>query len=228
LKNRKNQNSILFLTTLGVLFLVAGAFAQPPEDKAEQDKHGVFINKRPTREFADSTVDQIQSGKINLEAPFRVVVSGKLAAKNKSIVLTDAKIEPVTQPENSDPAMVKLTQDGIMAISDAGWFGYIHNLGSKKVVITVEQTVDNFSASIRADQPSESQARTAASGLQMMTSIGKDQAKGDEKIILSAMTITSETDNIVIGLSLPKTEFHELIKRKIADSKTVNSKVSGN
>lgn len=211
-----------------MLFLVNGTFAQPPVDKAEQDKQGVFINRRPMRDFADSTVDQIQSGKINLEAPFRVVVSGKLVAKNKSIVLADAKIVPVTQPENSDPTMVKLAQEGILAMSDAGWFAYLKYLDAKNIVITVEQTGDTFSAGIRADQPSESRAQTAASSLRTLISLGKEQAKGDEKVILSAMTITSETDNIVIGLSLPKAEFHELVKRKIAESKTANTKVSGN
>lgn len=229
--NRKNQNSILFLTTLGVLFLVAGAVAQPPEDKAEQGNPDidVSVNKRPMQDFARMAGEQIETGKVKIEAVFRVVVSGKLVTKNegKYIVLADAKIESVTQPENSDPGMVKLVQEGIMAASDAGWYGYLHQLGSKNVVITIEQTSDTFSADIRADQASESRARTAASGLQVMTSIGKDQAKGDEKIILSAMTITSETDNIVIRLDLPKDQFQELIKRKIAESKTPNSKVSG-
>jgi hypothetical protein len=228
--NRKNQNSVFFLTTLGVLFFVAGAFAQPPEDKTEQDKQGVYINKRPMRDFADLAVNQIESGKVNLEAQFRVVVSGKLASNNegKHIVLADAKIEPVTQPENSDPGMVKLVQDGIMAVSDAGYFTYFDRLRVKNIVVTVEQTGDTFSVEIRADQPSEANARTAASGLGAFITAGKATVKGEEQfMMLSATSVSSEGNNIIINFKLPKAQFQELIKHKIAESKTANSKVSG-
>jgi hypothetical protein len=221
-------NTISLLASVGLVFLVAGTHAQPPKDQGEQDKQGVFIIKRPMRDFADLAFNQIETGKIDLNAPFRVVISGRLVAKNKSTVLADAKIEPVIQPENSDPAMVKLAQDAIMAVGDAGWFAYLNNLGSKKVVITVEQTEDTFYASIRADQPRASNARTAASGLQAMTALASNYAKGDEKIILSAMNVTSEAENVIIGWRLPLRAFQELLKRRIAESKTADTVVSGN
>lgn len=208
------------------MLLVTGSFAQ-------ESKDGVTINRRPMNDFAESAVNQIETGKVNLEAPFRVVVSGKLAPNNKNIVLADAKIESVTQPENSDPAMVKLVQDAIMAVGDAGWFAYIHNLGSKNVVITVEQTGDTFSASISADQPTGTRAKNLASSFGTMISVATSLARNDEKrsdddrFLLSAMSVASEADKILIGLKLPKAQFQELVKRKIAESKAANTKVSG-
>lgn len=216
-----------------MLFTVVGAVAQTPEDKAEEDKQGVYINKGPMRDFADSAVNQIETGKVKIEAPFSVVVSGKLALKNASVVLTDTKIETVTQPENSDPAMVKLAQDGIIALSDAGWLGYLNNLKVTNVVIAVEQTDEIFSVDIRADQPSEARAKSVASSFGSLISVAATLAKNDEKksddhwMMLSAMSVTSEGSRFIISLQLPKPQFQELIKRKVSEFKAANSKVSG-
>jgi hypothetical protein len=70
--NRKNHNSILFLTTLGVYLglLIFGSgvlYAQPA-----RNNHGVMIDKKPLRDFAESIKRKVTNKEVNLAAPFSV------------------------------------------------------------------------------------------------------------------------------------------------------------
>ena len=202
----------------------------PAEDVAVEDKFGIFLNKRPMRVKAEETIADINANKVKIDSNFKVVVTGTLglAKDGKTVILKNAK--PVVDPKTpkNDPAMEKLVQDWILAVGDSGWLGYLDKLKTKQLVITVEQNDDQLVASVKADQPSENLAKTAASGLNGLIQIAATQVKDDEKSFLEKASITTEGKTFVLNFVIPKPVAQEMIQRKLAEQAAGPGKPSGN
>ena len=197
-----------------------------PSDGAQADKFGVFINKRPLRERAKETVDQIEAKEVKLDTKFKVTISGTLGVgkDGQTVVLKNPK--PIPEPGvRNDPKMEKLVQDWILAVGDAGWFGYIERLDEqkklkqKKVLITIEQNDTDFFAVIRAEQPDENTAKTGASGLNALLSLAAPATDGDNQLFLKAASTSSEGRILILNVHLPKPQVQEMIQRKLAEEK---------
>jgi len=203
----------------------------PAEDEATEDKFGVYLNKRPMRKKAEETIADVNANKVKLDSSFKVTVVGSLglAKDGKTIVLKDPKpIVDKTAPKN-DPVMEKLVQDWILAVGDAGWFGYLDKLKSKQLIITIEQNDTELVASVKADQPSENLAKTAASGLNGLLQIAATQVKDDEKLFLEKANVTNDGKTFVLNFAIPKPVVQEMIQRKLAEQAAdATKKPSGN
>ena len=208
----------------------------PAEDEGTADKFGVFLNKRPLRDKAAETLADVTANKVKLDGNFKVTVAGTLgyAKDGKTIILKNAKpVVDKTVPKN-DPAMEKLVQDWILAVGDAGWLGYLEKLDtktkpkSKRIVITVEQNDQNFTAIIKSEVGSESEANTLATALRNWITLGALGAKEDELTFLKAATTTSEKNQLVLNVNLAKPVVQEMIQRKLAEQAAEVKKPSGN
>ena len=206
-------------------------------DEAKADEFGVFINKRPIKDKAKESLEQIDSGLVKLESPFKVTISATLGLgkDGKTVVLKNPKPVPSTPPTKNDPVMEKFVQDWIIAVGDAGWFGHIDKLDdkkklkSRKVLITVEQNDMELVASVRSELPTENEARSIASGLGVILSFAADKAQGDEQTFLkAAKQPTNEGNNLVLNFTIPRPLVQEMIKRKLAESKDKEAKPEGN
>lgn len=193
-----------------------------PQDEAKADQFGVYINKRPTKDLAGETLKLLEANppKIKLDAPFKVTIAGTLGLgkDGKTVVLKN----PVPVPDKTrpnDPAMEKFVQDWILAVGDAGWFGYLDKLKSKKVVITIEQNDTEIIANVRADQPTVNDANTVASGLRTLIGFAVDKASGDEQTFLKLAEVTSDGKAFILNFRIPKQEAQDMIQRKLAESK---------
>lgn len=193
--------------------------AQP--DEAKPDQFGIYINKRPMKDRAKETLEKIDSKSVKLDNSFKVIVSGTLGLgkDGKTIVLKNAKAAPLDPKAPYDPAMVKLAEDWILAVGDAGWYGYLDKLKTKNVIITVEQNDTTLTASVRSDQPTEEDAKRAASGLNAILSIAMPFAKGDEQEFLKKASVTYDGKTFVLNFNIPKPQVQEMILRKLAESK---------
>lgn len=202
----------------------------PAEDVAVEDKFGVFLNKRPMRVKAEETIADVNANKVKLDSSFKVTVVGTLglAKDGKTIVLKNAK--PVVDPKapKNDPVMEKLVQDWILAVGDAGWFGYLDKLKSKQLTITIEQNDSELVASVKADQPSEDHAKTAASGLNTLLQIAATQVKDDEKLFLEKAKVVNERNTFILNFAIPKPVVQDMIQRKLAEQAAGPGKPSGN
>jgi hypothetical protein len=203
----------------------------PTEDVAVEDKFGVFLNKRPMRVKAEETIADVNANKVKLDSSFKVTVVGTLglAKDGKTIVLKNAK--PVVDPKapKTDPVMEKLVQDWILAVGDAGWFGYLDKLKSKQLTITIEQNDSELVASVKADQPSEDHAKTAASGLNTLLQIAATQVKDDEKLFLEKAKVVNERNTFILNFAIPKPVVQDMIQRKLAEQAAdATKKPSGN
>jgi len=190
-----------------------------PEDVATADKFGVYINKRPMKDKAKETLEDVEAAKVKLDSSFKVTVVGTLGLgkDGKTIVLKNPK--PVSDKNiKNDPAMEKLVQDWILAVGDAGWFGYLDKLKAKELVITIEQNDTELVASVKADQPNENYASSAASGLNSLLQIAATQVKDDEKTFLEKANVRSEGKTFVLNFAIPKPVVQEMIQRKLNET----------
>ena len=205
--------------------------AQNP-DELKEEFGGVFINKRPMKDRAKDSLEKIEAQAVKTDTPFKVVISSTLGPgkDGKTVVLKNPKPVPLDPPYKNDPVMEKFVQDWILAVGDAGWFGYLTRIDPKpkNLVITVEQNDTELIASVKADQPTAEQANTQASSLTLLLSGALQFAKGDDLAFLQKASVKPDGKAFVLNFSIPKPQAQEMIQRKLADFKEKESKPNGN
>ena len=204
-------------------------------EEASADKNGIFINKRPLKVKTTETLAQVDAGKIKLDNPFRVVITGTLglAKDGKTVILKNPKAEPVDKNFPADPAMTKLAQEWVVAVGDAGWYGYLGLMDDKKgvgrkVTITIEQNDTTFLANLRSEQPTPERANTLSTALRNAMTIGAFGAKPDELTFLESTKTTSDGTFLVLNFEMPKPQVQEMIQRKLAETNEKSTKPEGN
>lgn len=200
----------------------ANAGNNDPADGPVADKNGVILNKRPLKVFAEKNKPKIAN--LTPESVFKVTVSADLGpgkdSKGKEIdTIVLKNVVPVEQVAGNkkDMDMVKLTLDGLLALGDSGWMGYLHRVGVKKVLITVDQNATDFKVTIKADQPDENTAKAMAKGLGTYLSVGQAGAAGDDKLFLDAASLSAEGKAFFVNIKLDTPIVVDLIKRKMAE-----------
>ena len=195
------------------------ATATPDQDDiAKEDQYGVFKNKKPLKDFAKRATTEVKN--VKLDAPFSVTIAADLdkGKDGKTIVLKNPKLIKANPQTPNDEQMAKLAQDAILAIGDSGWLGYLNTIGIKKVVFTLSQDNENIIANIIGDQKDENSAKTSASGLTGLISIGKGATDGDEKVLLEGASVTSEGKSVILNVKIPKQIALEMIKSKLKEA----------
>jgi hypothetical protein len=91
----------------------------------------------------------------------------------------------------------------------------------------VEQNDVELVASLTADQPSENDARSAASGLNTLLSIATPLAKGDDQVFLSKAQTAAQGKTFILNFKLPKKDVQDMILRKLAELKASEGKPNG-
>ena len=193
------------------------------KDESTPDQFGIYINKRPTKDFAAEALQKLENKQVVLDSPFRVTIKGTLglAKDGKTVILKNAKQVPLPNANAGDPAMLKFAQEAVIAFADAGWFGYLDKLESKTVTITLEQNDQAVIARLTADQPSEERARAAASGISGLLQLAAIKAQGDDQTFLNAAKPGSDGKTFFVNFELPKAVFTEMVQRKLAEEKAI-------
>jgi hypothetical protein len=190
-----------------------------PDDVAKEDQYGVFKNKKPLKDFAKRATAEVKN--VKLDAPFSVTIAADLdyGKDGKTIVLKNPKLIKTNAQTPNDEQMAKLAQDAILAVGDSGWLGYLRTVvGLKKVVFTLSQDNDNITANILGEQKDENSAKTSASGLTGIISLGKAASDGDEKVLLEGASVTSEGKSVILKFAIPKQMAIEMINRKLKEA----------
>jgi len=190
------------------------------DDVAVMDKFGVYINKRPMKDFGAATLEKVDKKEVSLETPFRITIAGKLghAKDKKTVKILDPKVIPDPNGRKNDPAMEKLAQDALLATSDAGWFGYLYNQNVRNVVISLEQTDAEILINVQSDQPNAEAATSVANGLRGIIGLAATySSKPDEKEFLSRAELSSQGKTFQIKFNLPKPLAQEMIRRMLDD-----------
>lgn len=182
------------------------------------DPNGVCLNKRPLRKYAEAKFPEIgDPTKVKLDAPFTVVMSAELTkAKDGTVVLA----KPKRLESKDDPQMRKFAEEGILAVGDSGWFGYLGRFEDvKRVKISVIQDGTEFKASVTAERGSEELARQAASALNTMISVGKfASSKPDDIVFLEKASVSSDGKTFTVSFAISKEVAIEMIKKKLNEA----------
>jgi hypothetical protein len=205
------------------------------KDEASADKNGIFINKRPLKDKTTETLAQVDAGNVKLDKSFKVVITGTLglAEDGKTVVLKNPKSTPVDKNFPADPALTKLAEQWVVAVGDAGWYGYFGVMDDKKgvgrkVTITIEQNDATFLANVRSEQPTPERANTIATALRNMMTFGALGANPDDLTFLKSTKTTSDANFLLVNFEMPKSQVQEMIQRKLAELKEKESKPNGN
>ena len=207
-----------------------------PKDEAKPDQFGIFINKRPIKDKAKETIAQVDANEIKLDTSFKVTVSGTLGLgkDGKTIILKNPqKVAPDPGTKN-DPKMEKLVQEWIVAVGDAGWFGYLERLNEnkkvkdKKVLITVEQNEADFAVSISSEESDANVAKSLSSSLGLLLAGAGQASSGDEQMFIKAANSTSEGKSLILKIRLTTPQVQDMIQRKLAEEKAKSEKPNGN
>lgn len=216
--------SAAIFVTVGSLFTLVSVNAQ------EADENGLYINKRPLKDWSRRFSEAVSSKKVDFNSPFVISISGTLALgkDGKTVIIEKPKLLSAEQPKGSDPSLVKLVEDAITSAGDSGWFAYLDALertkGPKIVNLVIRQDSSDFSLDIDYTMESENNVRASQSALSMMIQIGQMKAAADDDNLLLSNTKVSSVDKVLkIHFSANKSAFWELIQRKVSTLRITDS-----
>ncbi len=178
---------------------------------AQQDANGIVINKKPLRDFSESVKDKVARKEVDLDKPFLVEL--------ETVLIKDGKFDSTKSKfirSEGDAKMIEIAKQGILAIGDSSWFGYLHILGARKINFIITQDENTISATIKSEVEDETRAKISASGLNTIIQIGRNQVKGkEEKVLLDNVNVTFKEKQFIINFDLPKLFAQEMIKHRL-------------
>ena len=171
------------------------------------------LNKRPLIDFAQVLNENLQEKEVNLKAPFSVTLEGVLDENGRF----DVKKSKFIKSEG-DAKMVEVVKNAMQAVNDSGVFGYLQNLKSNKLSWTLAQDETQLVSIMQSAQADENKAKTFASSYKLLISTAKLLHKDkDEEILLNYLTVTSQGNNVIFNMTMPKDEAQEMLQRKLTE-----------
>ncbi|MBL8180885.1 MAG: hypothetical protein JNL64_04675 [Blastocatellia bacterium] len=190
-----------------------------PQEESKPDQFGIVLNKRPLKVFAGENMPQIET--LSPKDVFNVTVTAEIAPKTLDgketgiIGLQNVQRTGSVSNNKRREEIAQLAIEGLLAVGDSGWMGYLHKLGVKNVIINIDQNPNEFRVSIKSDQPNEAEAARIVNGLSGWISLGKNTATGDSKVFLENAKLTTQGKAFLLNLTFPTAEVHAMIKRAI-------------
>ncbi|MGI8670594.1 MAG: hypothetical protein ACR2J3_12245 [Aridibacter sp.] len=182
--------------------------------KNSDSVNGVEINKKPLQDFTDDIVARWSKKEIDLTKPFTVKMIATLTKDGK---LNRDKSRFVGHQGDED--IVNVAKSALEAVGDSGFLKYLTDLDVKQVEITLIQDGEKLYAKIVSDQKTPERAKTTASGLRGLISIGKITNKGeDEKVLLNSANVTNEGNKFIMLVNIPKPVAIEMMNRKLQEA----------
>jgi hypothetical protein len=202
-----------------IVFLAVSLISLVSCASAQQGGDGIYINKRPMLDYGNEVTEKTRSNPQILNKPFKVVISGilGLGADGKTIVLKRPRVIRSKDDPQTDPELEKLVQSGILAIADAGWFGYLEKIGLEEVTVSVEQDPTKFVATVWSDQPDEALAKSAASRMSSILAIATSMETTDieTRTLLKAMDAKADGKTFILKFEIQRSVVRDLILRKL-------------
>ncbi len=210
---RQKTGKLIFLIISLICLADLSVFAQTE----------ITINKRPLQDFAQYIKTQVDAKEVDLNAEFSIELESILS-KDGHFDIKQAK----SIKSDSDKQIVEVAKNAIEAVGDSGWLGYLRNLGIEKIKVSLSQDKQDFRAIISSEQPNQNKANTISSSFRALISLAllmdktSDKKLGaDEKLLLSNSKVTSEGNNFILKIEIPKVSFQEMVSRKLQEVKSI-------
>lgn len=182
--------------------------------KTSDSVKDVGINKKPLEDFTDDIVTRWSKKEIDLTKNFAVKINAILTDEG-----TFDKNKTRFTSEQGDEDIVNVAKSAIEAIGDSGFLAYLKNLDVRQVEMSLVQDGEKLYLVVVSAQKTPEQAKTKASGLRNLISISKLAVKTeDEKTLLNSAKVTSEGNNFLINVNIPKPIANEMINRNLQEA----------
>jgi len=188
-----------------------------PTPMSSEAVMAVEINKKPLTDFADTIAAQWEAKEVDLSQDFKVVLNAVLTKDGK---LDPKKSKFDTSKQLGDPKMIDVGKGALEALAESGWLTYMRRLNVDKMTVTLFQDDDKIVVQIVSGQKDENRARTVASGLNSIISVGKTvtQNPSDEYTLLEGAKVGAQGNNFILNFAIPKPVAQEMITRKLQEA----------
>ena len=226
MNTRKNQNSILILTTLGVYFGLVLVCATPqikaqtvktfanssakPINSAKRDTNVEFTDA-PLERFLFHIKDEIAAQRLDLAKPVHLKVSG---AFDKGAVLS-GNLNIQTDTENS-AVFLDLIKDFLVAVDQSNLFYTIvdtkngQSVNGASIEVLHNDAETAFNIRLKTDSPAT--AERAVNGFNALFSIAKSVRKGTPEVkFYENATISFDNDQVSIVTHMPRAALEEFL-----------------
>jgi len=172
------------------------------------------INKQVLKDFAVYANGLKQSGKLDLNQPFEVVIEAELDQ--------DGKLKnPKFTKKTGDPNLIDVFGRLVAALNDSGFLVYlkpIHNDNpDAKVIFTIKQGEKEVFATVESEASTPDNARVLAKALNAALVFGAGSRAGKDEAVIMRNTNAAAPDGkkIIVNFSMPRQDVVDLIKKNI-------------
>jgi hypothetical protein len=193
--------------------------AQSELDRTAKENHLELpdenqINKQVLKDFAIYANGLKQTGKLDLNQPFEVVIEAQLDQEGK---LKNPKFTKKT----GDPNLIDVFGRLVAALNDSGFLIYlkpIHNDNpDAKVIFTIKQGEKEVLATVESEASTPDNARVLAKALNAALVFGAGSRAGKDEAVIMRNTNAAAPDGkkIIVNFSMPRQDVVDLIRKNI-------------
>ena len=171
------------------------------------------INKQALKDFANYANDLKNTGKLDLNQPFEIVIEAELDDNGKLK-------NPRFTKKAGDPNLIDLFGRLVAALNDSGFLIYLKPINKDnpgaRVIFTIKQGENEVLASVASEVSSTDSARVLAKALNAALVFGAGSREGkDEAVIMRNTNAAPDGRRIVVNFSMPRQNLVDLIKKNI-------------
>lgn len=182
--------------------------------KPETEEDKTKFNQRALKEFGTKYGEQILTKKIDINAPFKIEVIGKLDENGK---ITNAKM---VAADGSDPKMSEVAKEAIAAFSDSNLLRPLYDAGGRDVKITFVQDQSNLQAIIQTQAKNEKDAKALYNFVNVAKLIVQNSRRGsDEANLMEKALLATQGKTFIINFSIPNDEKNQMIEKSLKNLK---------
>jgi hypothetical protein len=182
------------------------------------DDHGpVEFNKRPLKDFGADVKAMVEKGKLDLEQPFEIVISGSLNAKGRLV-------NPRYRVVSGSKEMTKVVANLALAMNDSGLLAQFVKANDGKplsnLIFRAKRDAASFVVTVesKVDSPQVAGKISSALGLAFLL-VRKARAGKDEAILLSNTSASAKGSSFVVNFKMSSAQADALINRQLALAK---------
>jgi hypothetical protein len=166
----------------------------------------VQVNDKPLRDFGENVRSRIEQKQLDITKPFAVEMSAVITSDGK----LDKNASKFTS-QSGDAKMAEVAKQAIFAMGDSGYFGYLQQAGISQATLSVSQTEQTFTGSVRSSK-GRFEAAIVTSGINLALKAGLSQdMQPNEKLILENTRASHNGGDIDITCTLPAADFQRMI-----------------
>lgn len=193
------------------------------DGEKDMDNYGpVEFNKRPLKDFGADVKKLVDDGKIEIDQPFEVLITGGLNSKGR---LTGASYRVIS----GDKEMNRIVAGLMAAINDSGLFAQLVKANDdkplKSISFRVKRDASTFNAVLDSKVESQDKARAIASALGLTFTLVKASRAGkDEAALMQRTRATSSGDRFTVSFNMPNAQADAMIQRQLTLAKQERGK----